>query len=192
MKIFSVDVDVEKYQWAMPADDSRPDYLDLMTFECRKKKDLWIDQDWFVFNPKLEEGDFYFIDSGVLAFSEKVHDSDLGSLIAMAGEVLPIRIGGKSAYILNVLECCNALNEKETIWNVDNPESPLLIEKYAFYEDRITESTIFKIPQTAAVRVLTYCDVKDPEDEFYYLYQSLGFTGLEFECLYSSESVRLG
>ena len=53
MKIFSVNVDVEKYQWAMPVDDCGPDYLEVMTFECQRKKNLWIDHDWFIFNPKI-------------------------------------------------------------------------------------------------------------------------------------------
>lgn len=186
MKIFSIGVDVEKYQWIMPTVDD-DNILDLLTFECSRKSDSWIFEDWFVFNPMLKAGDFSYVVSGVLAFNERVYDSDLGPLLEMAGEVLPIDVNGRRAYVLNVLECCSMLNERKSIWNPDDPNNALLIKKYAFYEDRITESTLFKIPQTARVQVLTYCDVKDPEDEFYYLYHSLGFSGLTFECLYSSD-----
>jgi hypothetical protein len=47
------------------------------------------------------------------------------------------------------------------------------------------ESSVFKIPETANIHILTYSDIKSPEDEFYTPYAESDLKGLTFEMLYS-------
>ena len=60
------------------------------------------------------------------------------------------------------------------------------IKKYSFYEDRRTESSLFKIPETCKVEVLTYSGVKDELEEFIGVYNESKFDGLIFEKIYES------
>jgi hypothetical protein len=67
-------------------------------------------------------------------------------------------------------------------WNHRRAETKGRILKYAFHKERVmNESTIFKIPETSKTDIFCFADVKDREDEFYYIYQDNNLTGLIFE-----------
>jgi len=108
------------------------------------------------------------------------------SVFEMAGEILPIKLNGDTLYILNVLECVNMLDDKKTKWDYYENGDKGRILNYSFYINRFPESSILKIPETSKVDVLTYSEVKDSQDEFYYLYKHHNLTGLVFEEVYKS------
>ena len=184
MNIFSVKVDSNKYQWIMPQVDEK-ELLNYTTFNCEQKFNEWKQVEWYSFNPKSTEGNFYSIGShGAFAFDEAVYQSDLFTLLEMSGEILPINLENRKLYILNVLECVNALNEGSTKWDIYDDGSKGRIIDYSFYEGRLSESTLFKIPQTSKSEILVYSGIKDEGDEFMKLYQKLGFTGLVFDEIF--------
>ncbi len=183
MDIYSVKVDSNKSQWLMPQVD-KEEILDYTAFDCEPKLASWQQKEWYSFNPKSFEGNFYSIGSnGAFAFDKSVYDSDLFTLLEMSGEILPVNLAGKEVYIINVLECVNALDENSTKWDIYDDGSRGRILDYTFHKDRVSESTLFKIPQTSKSEILTYSGIKDEYDEFMRLYQKLGFTGLVFDKL---------
>lgn len=187
MKIHKIKIDHKNAQWLISEVSEDLDTLELKTFDCLEKKNDWnIEMNWYVDNPKKKEGNFYYVTSGALAFDEKVYNSELYTLFEMAGEILPIKLEtGKQLYVLNVLECVNAFNSKlaEYAYYPDGTKGRIL--KYAFHKNRLSESSIFKIPETSKAEILTYEGLKDSDDEFKPLYEKLGFTGLQFEELAS-------
>ena len=163
---------------------SEDEILDYIIFDCKARGQDWKNIEWYIDNPKLIEGDFYHINSGVLVFNEKVYDSELFTILEMAGEILPISVKDKRLYLLNVLECINSLDHQNTEFDYYDDGTQGRILKYVFHE-RFPDSSLFKIPETSRSEVLTYHDVKDTEDEFYSLYNKLKFSGLIFQELYS-------
>lgn len=188
MKVYSVKTDIKFSQSVLPEIEERY-VFDLLHFDCERKIAHWPEIDWYVFNPKEKEGDFYSLGgNGAFVFNQRVYDSELFDLLEMAGEILPIQLedGGPTLYVLNVLECVNALDKKNTVFDVYDDGTRGRILQYAFHPNRITESPLYKIPETSKTEVLTYTGVKDPEDEFKTLYEQLDFSGLVFSELYAS------
>jgi hypothetical protein len=73
-----------------------------------------------------------------------------GTLLELAGELLPLSHKGKKYYLMNVLECANCLDERSTQWKSDKETRvPIRILKYEFRSDRFPESTFFKIVASA-------------------------------------------
>ena len=185
MKIYSVEVDSNKCQWIMPYVDDEV-ILNLLTFDCHPKVDTWINTRWYPFNPKEEVRNFFSLGTnGAFAFDEKVYKSDLFTLLEMAGEIIPINFSEQRLYVSNVLVCVNALNENNTEWDLYDDGSKGKIIKYSFYPDRISESSLFKIPETSKSEILTYSGIKDSVDEFKAIYEYNNFTGLIFNEIYS-------
>jgi len=183
MKIHRAKADAKSYQWIMPS-VQEDDLLDLLTFDCEAKSQFWVEANWYCFNPKQKKGNFYTLgSSSSFAFDKEVYESNLFPLLEMAGEILPIQLGMETLYVMNILECVNTLNDEKTDWETYPDGSRRKISNYYFHNDRISESSLFKIPQTSKTEILTYSGVKDPEDEFKSLYEKLNFSGLIFERL---------
>jgi len=179
MKIYRIVNDVEKYQWIMPQNEK--DLFDALSFDCFPKKESWNPIEMYIFNSKKKKGNFYSLGGiGALVFDDNVLNV-MRTFFEMAGEILPVFLNGTELYILNVLECVNALDEKKTIWNYYENQTRDGILKYAFHNKRFTESSIFKIPETSKTEILTYSGFKDPIEEFYSLYIQYAFEGLLFD-----------
>ncbi len=61
------------------------------------------------------------------------------------------------------------------------------ILKPVFHSNRISESSIFKIPETVNSEILSYTGIKAPEDEFVTAYNKSNLEGLKLELKYSDE-----
>lgn len=186
MKIYNVTVDANIYQWIMPqvADES---ILDFMSFECKPRSKQLLETDWYVYNPTQMKGDFFSLGiSGVFAFNEKVYQSDLFTMLEMSGEILPIMVEDEPLFLLNILECVNMLNEQACHWDTYEDGSRGRILSYSFHVNRVSESSLFKIPQTCKTEMLTYTGLKSSEDEFKSVYEKLNFTGLVFQEIFST------
>jgi len=181
MKFYKVTVDSNSVQLIIP-DVSESIILDYTSFNCELKQKGWENVNWYIYNPKVKVKNFFSLgSSSAFAFDENVYDSDLFTLLEMAGQIIPINVEGKRLYILNVMNCINILNKGETErFKYDNGSEGRIL-KYAFYENRISESTLFKIPETCKGEILTYTSRRDLLDEFKSLYEQLEFTGLVFE-----------
>lgn len=183
MKIYKIKADVNNYQWIVPS--NKDDIREKLFFECQPKKANWQPLDMYVFNPKKKEGNFYSLGGiGALVFDEKALDAML-TIFEMAGEILPINVEGTALYILNVLDCVNCLDKEKSTWDYYEDGSRGRILSYAFHANRMTEGSIFKIPETCKTEVMIYSDIKDDEEDFMLLYKRYGLTGMIFEEIFS-------
>lgn len=182
MKIYEVQTDITKCQIIQ-----RDDHSELHEFACKKMSDQWISQGWYIYNPLDEKTHFYDTPGSTLIFDEFIRASDLGTLLEMSGEILPIEIENEKYYFLNVLGCYNLLNKELTEFEVypDGTKSSI-IEKYSFYENRIGGNPLFKVPETSKYQILCFEGICDPWDEFKGRYDEMGLTGLEFIEIYNS------
>ncbi len=187
MKIFEIETDANNVQWVMPRTRVE-NWLELSTFDCERKNDTFDPIEWYIFNPKKEKQNFFTGVTGALVFDQAVYESELFTLFEMAGEIIPIQMEtGDMLYVLNVLECTNVLDHKQTSWSYYDDGSRGRILRFAFHNKGFSESSIFKIPETSRAQILSYSGLKDSDDEFFSLYHKLGFTGLVFEELFIVE-----
>jgi hypothetical protein len=111
----------------------------------------------------------------------------LRTILEMAGEILPLPHQNEPFQLMNVLECVNCLDREQTKWAYGKRTNARIgIEEYRFHTNRFSESTLFKIPETAMAEILTVTGLKGPEDEFKSIVERQGLQGLLFEEVWSS------
>jgi hypothetical protein len=184
MKVFEILSDVEVYRWIHPVDEGIWN-TGMLDFSGDKISN-WTPIQCYVDNLKKEVGNFYEFSGGALTFDKYTYET-MGDIFEMAGEIFPLKMEeGEDLFVLNVLDCVNALDKERSVWHARGGKRTRLKE-YVFHKNRMRESSLFKIPENNYGAVLTYSGLKDPEDEFIGRYQSLGLTGLIFEELWSDE-----
>jgi hypothetical protein len=181
MKIFKIKTDTNNIQLLNLCDLSKRT-LDKFIFDCEPKKRDWVDDLFYVYNPKIKPKNFFSIGSGCLVFDEKTLEI-CRTVFEMSGEIIPIKIERREdLLILNIIECMNGLDYENTKWDYYSDGTKGRILNYSFHKERImNESTFFKIPETSKTDIFCFADVKDREDEFYHIYHDNKLTGLIFE-----------
>jgi hypothetical protein len=186
MKVFRVSLDSNKFQSLLPCDQAiwRTEALEM---NCSPKMSAWCPPAVYVSNPRLRLGNFLHLCSGGFVTDPKGLES-LRDLLEMAGELLPLPHDGFTFWLTNVLECFNCLDAEASQWVLGKTTGArVAIRRYEFFRDRFGESTLFKIPETAAGEVLTVSGMKDPEDEFKSRVEQAGLQGILFEELWSDQ-----
>ncbi|WP_269539369.1 hypothetical protein [Cerasicoccus fimbriatus] len=188
MEIFRVLPDND-FQCLMPCNSKFADEQGSFVFDGTERRDRWGDYEFYVSTPLSRRGNFFGMISDKFVFDEHVYESDLLDILERAGEVLPAKLAdtGENLYFLNVTYCINAL-DVENSYIERSPvfkHTPGMIRRHSFYPSRLGDAVPFKLPQT--VRTHIYCDTgrMSEDDEFYTQYHNLGFTGLEFESLWT-------
>ena len=185
MKVFKVGCDASRFQWISPDMDEDEDG-EYLFFECKSKIKTWKNIDWYVLDPRMEKGNFYYGGPDCLMFDEHVYNSTLFPILEMSGEILPISLEEESLYALNILECVDALDHQCTRWNYYDDGSKRFIQEFVFHPSKIPASSLFKIPEHSSSDVLVSSGIKSPNHDFKTVYEQLGFTGLDFEELWRS------
>jgi hypothetical protein len=185
MKIYRIRLDSNRYQRLLPADE-RVWETDTLVMDCTPKAATWVGPEVFIFNPKLKAGNFLHLCSGAFVADTSAVE-DLQAMFEMSGEMLEIVHQSQKYYLVNILNCANCLDEKNTKWVIDKlTGTKVRIQNYSFLSSRFSEAPLFKIPETAAGEMLTYTGLKDPGDEFKTRVEQLGLTGLLFEEIWSA------
>jgi hypothetical protein len=109
----------------------------------------------------------------------------LRGLLERSGELLPLPHEDKLYHVVNVTECINVLDTRRTRWLYEKGRPP--IDQYIFHRKRLTQTPLFKIPETCRTEILTCEGIDDPEHEFKGRVEQLGLKGLIFEELWSCE-----
>src|ERR1035441_5155480 len=177
MEIFRIRLNSNEFQSFLPADTSiwRTEALRM---DCKPKLAEWKAPEIYIHNPKRERGNFFHLCSGAFV-TDSAATEGLRSVLEMAGELLPLVHKGSPFFLLNVLECVNCLDLQNTTWVTGKTTGARIrILEYQFNAQRLSESTLFKIPETAASEVLCVEGLKDPEDEFKAQVEGSGFKGL--------------
>lgn len=184
MRIHRIIADVNHYQ-SLSVENAGTWHDAQWSFDCSPKMAKWESPRLFVLHPKLKRGNFFYLSPGAIAI-DLAAISQLQDLLEMSGELLPINDGGIGCSLLNVTECINALDDDGTEWAYGKSTGARLrIQRYAFHANRLTETPLFKIPETCKSEILTVEGRKDPEDEFKYRVEKAGLTGLVFEEIWN-------
>jgi hypothetical protein len=113
----------------------------------------------------------------------------LESVLAQAGQILPLIYQGETFGLLNVTQCVECLDPDRTRWVFgESTGKPIRIARCAFLSSRFPRSSIFKLPQTARSEILCYEGILDSDDEFKAPVEQNEMTGLRFREAWSSES----
>lgn len=185
MQVFRVEEDVERFQTLVPASDDIWE-TETLIFDG-KPKSSWRPPEVVVFNPLEKRGNFFYLTPGCLVFDERVLQV-MDDLLEMAGQILELPCNGETLYVLNVLECINALDPSSSEWRIDNRSGRrLTLKRYAFRNGFLSESSLFKIPETVRAEVLVYSGVKDRGDEFMGRYFDSNLAGLKFHELWRQD-----
>jgi hypothetical protein len=184
MKVFRIRLNSNVFQSFLPVDPGVWK-TDLLKMDCQPKLPSWTPPAVYVQNPKLKKGSFSHLCSGAFVADLSVSEA-LRTVLEAAGELLPLPHQGTLFHLMNVLECVNCLDEHNTKWVLGKTtNAKIRISEYHFYPNRFSESTLFKIPETAMGEVLTVSGLKDPEDEFKSIVEHEGLEGIIFEELWS-------
>jgi hypothetical protein len=185
MKIYRVEADVNNFQYLMLEDESIL-LSEMLNFDCTGKADKWETPAVFILKPKLKVGNFPDLFSKAVLVVDEVALDSLRGLLERSGELLPLPHEGKLYHVVNVTGCYNVLDTNRTKWRFEKGRPP--IDQYVFHRRRLTQTPLFKIPETCKSEILTCEGIDDPEHEFKGRVEKLGLKGLIFEELWSSES----
>ena len=187
MIIYNVNADVDTVQTICPSQDINNELFAKLNFDGYSKIDSWVPIEFFVFNPLAKKANFFSLtNSGAFACDKRAADC-LWKFLDFGIELLPIYLDdGTELFIVNVIDCVNALDQKNTVFDYYSDETRGRILKYVFHDNLFSESSVFKIPETANTQVLTYTGVKSPEEEFYTAYSDSKIEGLVFDVIYSN------
>lgn len=187
MQVFKVTVDPNEFQLLLPTSDS--DYVyDMLYIDGRPKADRWKELEMYIHNPLQKRGNFFALSNGGAIVCDKEAVAKLSHPFFTSVELLPVMLeDGTELYLLNVVDCVNALDQKESVFDYYKDGSKGRILEYVFHNNRFSESTIFKIPETVGTEIFTYTGIKDISEEFYYGYTRSGLSGLSFNLTYSNE-----
>jgi hypothetical protein len=185
MKVYRILPDVNRFQSLFPEDGAVWE-TSLLDFDGTPKGATWHPPKVFVLQPNLIRGNFFHLCSGAIV-ADSVASTALLDLLERSGELLAMPYQTEDLQIVNVTECVNVLDEEQTKWVLGRSTGKRIrIEKYAFKQNRFTETALFKIPETSRSEILTIEGLKDPEDEFKFNVESKGLSGLLFQELWDS------
>ena len=149
----------------------------------------WKKLTFYVHDPVwTKEMDFYHLSTGIVAFRQRVYESNLGEQLDRCGDVLPAvrEDNGEEFYVLNPLACFNCLNRAMTkLRTTPDGKTVVQIFNYAFHPNRIGGESVFRIPETHLTELYASSGVISPDEEFYHQYQANGFSGLKFNKLWA-------
>lgn len=184
MKVFRIRLNSNDFQSFLPVNTNIWE-TDVLTMNCRSKLTDWNPPTVYVPNPQLKPGNFLELASGAFVV-DSIASEALRTILEIAGELLPLPHDEDLFHLLNVLECVNCLDQQRTKWVLGKTTNARIrIAEYHFDANRFSESTVFKIPETASGEILTVSGLKDPADEFKSVVECEGLGGILFEEVWS-------
>lgn len=185
MKVYSLRLDSNNYQRFL-LEEAEVRKSALLTMNCTRKLKDWVPPEIRVPNPTLAKGNFFHLTSGALVIDGTATEA-LRDVLEMAGELLPLKYKGEDYTLLNITECMDCLDHERTEWVLGKTTGAKIdIKRHVFNPDRMSESSIFKIPQRLATMYVVAGRV-DPEDEFKFRVEQNHLKGLLFEEVWRDE-----
>lgn len=187
MRIFRIIISGDDYQKILPSSKS-DEIWDMLDFDGTPKEENWQPIEFYVSNPLKKKGNFFAMSDGGAFACDEIAVNKLSDFLGFESELLPIYLeDGAQLYIFNVTQCRNALDQKKSKFDYYEDGTKGRVLEHVFHKDRYGETSIFKIPETRKIHVLTFSGLRDPGEEFYTAYLKSGLTGLHFEELYRDD-----
>jgi hypothetical protein len=132
--------------------------------------------------------DIAYLGMSTFAFKKDVA-TELVEILEDAGELLPFYVDDALWYCLNVTKQSDALDPEKSKYEINNGVR-FGLKEYAFNEDKIITSEIFKISNDNFTNI--FCsDLRendsDVENNLFCAIASHGYKGIKFEEVYSTE-----
>jgi len=179
MQVFRLKSDVNHYQYFLTEERTLGEQL---LTDCSRREDTWVPPKVFIYMPLLRKGDLFNFSGGSLIFSPSATEK-LRMHLEMAGELLPLPYQGETHTLLNVTECINCLDQEKTEWVTAPDGTRLWPGRYVFHPGRLSESDIFKIPETYRAEVLVVD--RDDDEGFVAALKEHDIQGYILELLWS-------
>ena len=151
MNVYILDADGNRYQNLVFTSDK--DWTILRQFDGRSLLSYWTAPTVEVFrddefNRNLPPSDFPSLAPDVPVFSQRAVNA-LQELLRENGEILPLSCSEGEYYAFNVTTSVDALDESKSVVKRFKSSGRIMrILKYVFFGDRLSDATIFKIPQS--------------------------------------------
>jgi hypothetical protein len=158
-------------------------------FMCRRQGENWKAPELYVPEPLLPRGDFAGLQGrDPIVVRDRVYQEFLVGVIDPITELLPLEFEGERWWVINVLRCINALNLAES----DIPGHRAKLrgpggDKYVFYDYRLPECPLFKIPETMVNQILMVHGNIHEDYDLKNICERHGLTGLKFVELWRNE-----
>ncbi len=184
MKVFEIKPDFT-YQTFYTSDPNGPESVEEeYSLGGGSKLATWRPLPLFEADRDRKQGNFAHCWEG--GFIVDTHASTvLKPVLQRCAELLPLkRYKGGIYYLLNVLNCLDCLDEQRTKWRVGKKnKARFAIDEYQFVPDRLTDSTLFRIPKNVAL--FTVAGHPRAKVEFKAIVEREGLSGLKFEEVWS-------
>ncbi|EDM29749.1 hypothetical protein LNTAR_18403 [Lentisphaera araneosa HTCC2155] len=184
MIIYRLKFDFNNCEWLYNVQSDRDEYI----FNGDSLSESWKTLNLYTDRPNsIKDLSKYGV--GVIVFSSKVLENDkLLTCLELGGELLPVEIEevGK-AYIYNITSVCNAIDSQKTIYRYALSDKPFAIgfEKPTFIKNRLSNSSIFKVPLTSKTEIYVQLDgLEDSSFNFKKIIEESGIKGLNFTEVY--------
>jgi hypothetical protein len=148
-------------------------------------KSAWSTLDFYVRDPTLLLGDFYYLTDFWLACGATVVEQ-IGDLMERDGELLPIRIEGVAGehVLWHITRSVIALDEQKTTWEWYGKTRGVPI-RYVFDPNVLSEPMLFRMPNLPS-QVFAATDAGHTNADFFRRYHELGLKGLTFKPVWES------
>jgi hypothetical protein len=181
--VYKVTYDSERYQTLAPVDKTI-DVDKAFLFDGSKKEGTWEPPEVYCPDPEKERGDFYMLHPSFFILRPRAQR--LFKWYYFDAEWLPMEYGGEKLIALNFTSCITMLDKDNAVYEKD-PETGEItaIHKYAFHIKRVSDSTVFKIPELDSRDIFCYEGFKDRKDEFRHRVISRDMKGLLFNPVWT-------
>jgi len=182
MDVYRIESDLD-YQGLIPRDlDRYGTIVGSRGFSQQPLSSRWERLDFFVSEPRLPKGDFFYFTVGAFAFSAHI-DAVVREMFDAVGELLPITCEGEPYELVNILRRIDPIDREIAIPKLLANKWTVGFEKYAFVPSKLLGESIFTIEEEAGA-LFTVSDHGDAERDFYRRYRELGLKGLSFELVW--------
>lgn len=187
MRVFAARPDLA-FQSFTTRDPSGPEIraaiYGLELLNCKPMLPAWIPLPLFSSEPERKVGNFAKSWGGGLVV-DSYGRQVLCPVFEKSCELLPMLPFRRETFcVMNVLLCVDCLDEASTKWRKTREGGPRCgIDKYEFSKERLPNSSLFKIPQSPEIMVVT--GLFEPELDFKSVVERNGLTGLKFVELWS-------
>jgi hypothetical protein len=184
LNVFSVRVDVNRYQYFLPErdEDTWTLYMD-----GTPKANVWVPPPVYILYPKHIADDFYNFNRSVLIASPRATEA-LRDHFTAAGELLSLPYQDDVFTLLNVTQRINVLDEDRTEWIYgDTTGVRIGIKKHVFHANRFVETTLFKMQWGRYGEVFVLEGANDLSMEFRDAVGGAGLKGLIFSEIWNDE-----
>lgn len=181
MNVYIFDADVNNYRGLYLNAEGVMDFM--RRFNGKPIKRSWTTEQRLKFVPRFgPKGDCPNLGSHVPVFNSEAVKV-LADLLKSNGELLPAICDKEKYFLFNVTRILDALDEDNCELDRFDDGRVMDIDRYSFFEKKLTGAVIFKIPQ----RLLSLIYVTDP---FVNRVKTAGLLGFKFRLIWTSEQLQ--